>query len=62
MDDVRGKMKEKHPDAKVSELGKLMGEEWNKIKETDAATKYKEQAAEDKKRYEKAMETYKPSE
>jgi hypothetical protein len=61
MDDVRAKTKAENPDAKVSELGKIMGAEWNKIKESSAADKYKKQAEGDKQRYEKEMAKYKPS-
>lgn len=60
MDDIREKTKAANPDAKIAELGKIMGAEWNKIKETSAADKYKKQAENDKVRYEKAMKEYKP--
>lgn len=59
MDDVRAKTKAANPDAKIAELGKIMGADWNKIKETPAADKYRKQAEEDKVRYEKAMKEYK---
>lgn len=59
MADVRAKTKADNPDAGVAELGKIMGAEWNKIKETAAADKYKEKATADKARYEKEMKKYK---
>lgn len=59
MDDVREKTKKENPDAKVSELSKIMGEAWNQIKETKEAEKYKKQATADKERYDKAMAAYK---
>lgn len=59
MDDVREKTKAANPEAKVAELGKIMGAEWNKIKETPEADKYRKQAENDKIRYEKAMKEYK---
>ncbi|KAI8112164.1 hypothetical protein M9434_003488 [Picochlorum sp. BPE23] len=59
MADVRPKTKADNPDAGVAELGKIMGAEWNKIKETAAADKYKEKATADKARYEKEMKKYK---
>jgi hypothetical protein len=60
MDDVRPQTKKDNPDLSVSELAKVMGAEWNKIKETSEADKYKELAVKDKERYEKAMAKYKP--
>jgi len=60
MDDVRAKTKEENPDAKVSDLAKIMGEKWNAIKEKSEADKYKKQAEADKERYQKAMAKYKP--
>eukprot|EP00889_Picochlorum_renovo_P000962 jgi/Picre1/27992/NNA_000953.t1 len=59
MADVRAKTKADNPDAGVAELGKIMGAEWNKIKETAAADTYKEKATADKARYEKEMKKYK---
>ena len=59
MDDIRAKTKAANPDAGIAELGKIMGAEWNKIKETPEADKYRKQAEGDKIRYEKAMKEYK---
>jgi len=59
MDDRRAELKAANPEMNVAQLGKLMGEEWNKIKESSAADKYKTQAEEDKARYTKAMAAYK---
>lgn len=58
MDDERPKQKAANPDASVSDLAKLMGAEWNKIKGTPAAKKYEELAAKDKVRYEKEKAAY----
>jgi hypothetical protein len=58
MADARPKTKADNPDASVSELAKIMGAEWNKIKETDEAKKYVDMAAKDKARYEKEKAAY----
>jgi len=61
MDDVRARIKKENPDKSIGELAKVMGLEWNKIKEDSPKEfeKYNKKAAEDKARYEKAMEAYK---
>lgn len=59
MDDRRAELKAANPEMNVAQLGKLMGEEWNKIKESSAADKYKTQADADKARYTKEMAAYK---
>jgi len=58
MDDVRAKTRKDNPGASIGELGKLMGEAWNKIKGSKEADKYTKKAEEDKARYEKEMKEY----
>lgn len=50
----------KNKNAKTSEIGKLAGEEWKKIKENPKKKKkYDDMAIKDKIRYEKEMNEYK---
>ena len=50
--DVRPKFKEENPDAKMTDLTKLMGAKWKTLSDEDKAP-YEEKAKEDKARYEK---------
>lgn len=58
MDEMRPKFKVDFPELSVSDMGKKMGEEWNKIKETPAADKYRKLAVHEKERYEREMKEY----
>lgn len=60
MDDVRAQVKKDNPELSVSELGKKMGEMWNKIKDTTdpRIEGYRKQAAKDKERYEREIKAY----
>jgi hypothetical protein len=51
---------QEHPDMRVTEISKVLGQKW---RELDASEKkpYNDQAAQDKLRYEEAMEEYKES-
>lgn len=55
----RAVIKEANPDASFGELAKLISNEYKALDE-DAMRKYKDMAAEDKKRYAKEMESYTP--
>lgn len=50
-------MKASHPEAKVSEIGKLLGVAWNALPEADRKP-YTDKAQEDRLRYQKDMESY----
>jgi hypothetical protein len=57
----RKRLKEENEDATFGDLGKLAGEEWRGLSNTDKK-KYEEMNAEDKKRYAKEMKSYVPGE
>jgi len=56
--DVRPRRVEQHPDKEPKDITRLLGEEWKELNDKKK-TKYKEQAAEDKQRYEREMKAYK---
>ena len=56
--DVRDKVREKHPNASMGEVSKIMGEMWQKLSEKDKV-KYTEMASQDKERHEEEMDSYK---
>jgi hypothetical protein len=58
--DARAATAKKHPTKPMTELSKVMGDQWSKLSEK-SKEKYQKQAAEDKARYEKEMARYKPS-
>ncbi|CAB9507342.1 group protein B3 [Seminavis robusta] len=60
--DMRTKVAEENPDAKVTEISKILGEMWGKLDKTksgkNGAKKYEDMAAEDRDRYNKEKEVY----
>jgi hypothetical protein len=57
MKEVREQVKEENSNLKVSELSKIMGKMWRDMN-SDDKEKYNKEAAKDKERYKKDMETY----
>ena len=55
--DVRPGIREENPDMKITEVMSLIGEKWRELEEEDKKP-YEEQAAKDRKRYEKEMKAY----
>eukprot|EP00967_Tisochrysis_lutea_P155339 scaffold310684_cov28-Tisochrysis_lutea.AAC.2 len=53
----RERYKEEHPGAKVTEIGKLAGDEWRAM-DADAKAPWEEKAKGDKDRYEREMQEY----
>ena len=56
----RATIKEQHPEAKPTEIAKLLGVAWEECKEAGEAGPYEEAAAADKKRYEDEMKAWVP--
>jgi len=56
--DRRPKLKETHPDKKITDLSKLLGNEWKEMSESDKK-KWDEKAKQFKSKYDKDMEEYK---
>jgi len=56
--EVRQGIKEAHPEAKVTDISKLIGEQWKSLSETERK-KYEKKAVADKARYEKEMAAFK---
>jgi len=54
----RPEVKKNNPDVGFGQLGKLLGEAWKELPESDKST-FNEQAAKDKIRYQKELATYK---
>ncbi|GBG25086.1 High mobility group protein [Hondaea fermentalgiana] len=54
----RDTIKQKYPDADFATLGRLMGEEWKALSETQRSV-YVQRASEDRLKYDKAMAIYK---
>merc|ERR1712243_230014 len=55
--DVRPGIREENPDMKITEVMSLIGQQWRELEEEDKKP-YEEQAAKDRKRYEKEMKAY----
>jgi len=53
----RAEVRSLHPDLKITDIGKKLGEMWKALDETEKK-KYEDEAAKDKERYSHAMETY----
>ncbi|KAF9179360.1 hypothetical protein BGZ50_006978 [Haplosporangium sp. Z 11] len=53
----RDDIKKKHPEFKPTEITKMLGEEWQKLSETEKES-YGSMAEDDKKRYQSEMEAY----
>lgn len=53
----RDDIKKKHPEFKPTEITKMLGEEWQKLSETEKES-YGTMAENDKKRYQAEMENY----
>ncbi|KAI8353686.1 high mobility group box domain-containing protein [Mortierella sp. GBAus27b] len=53
----RDDIKKKHPEFKPTEITKMLGEEWQKLSETEKEN-YGNMAENDKKRYQSEMEAY----
>ncbi|OAQ33669.1 hypothetical protein K457DRAFT_68351 [Linnemannia elongata AG-77] len=53
----RDDIKKKHPGFKPTEITKMLGEEWQKLSETEKES-YGSMAEDDKKRYQTEMEEY----
>lgn len=53
----RDDIKKKHPEFKPTEITKMLGEEWQKLSETEKES-YGTMAENDKKRYQSEMEAY----
>ncbi len=56
--ETRPIVKKEHPDFKIGDVGKKLGELWRDLSETDKK-KYVENAAENKVKYEKELEKFK---
>ena len=57
--DRRETLKKQNPEAKITEISKLLGETWRGMSDKDKAP-YEKKAATDKARYEKEMAAYEP--
>jgi len=55
--DVRPGIREEQPDLKITQVMSLIGEKWREMEDEDKKP-YEEQAAADRKRYEKEMKQY----
>jgi len=55
--DVRPGIREENPDMKITEVMSMIGAQWRELDE-DEKKPYHEQAAKDRKRYEKEMKAY----
>ena len=55
--DIRPGIREENPDMKVTQVMCLIAEKWRELEEEDKKP-YEEQAAKDRKRYEKEMKAY----
>merc|ERR1711962_1839739 len=55
--DVRPGIREENPGMKITEVASLTGAQWRELGDAEKKP-YEEQAAKDKKRYEKEMEAY----
>merc|ERR1711962_1800162 len=55
--EVRPGIREENPDMKITEVAKLIGAQWRELEDGEKKP-YEEQAAKDKKRYEKEMQAY----
>lgn len=53
----RPKIKEENPSLAVTEVAKILGEKWGKVTPSEKKV-FEEQAAQDKKRYEQEIATY----
>eukprot|EP01025_Chloroclados_australasicus_P012162 TRINITY_DN1556_c0_g1_i1.p9 TRINITY_DN1556_c0_g1~~TRINITY_DN1556_c0_g1_i1.p9 ORF type:complete len:101 (+),score=18.27 TRINITY_DN1556_c0_g1_i1:131-433(+) len=53
----REEVKQKHPDKKVTEIGKVLGEMWRGLND-DQKKEYQDMAEQDKRRYEKDLSAY----
>jgi len=58
MNDNRAKVQKKNPEAKMTDMAKIMGDMWKQLGEA-AQKKYQDKAAAAKAKYDKAMEKYK---
>ncbi|GAX75226.1 hypothetical protein CEUSTIGMA_g2670.t1 [Chlamydomonas eustigma] len=56
--EMRPKVKEEHPDFKITEMASKLGELWKELDEK-AKKKFQDKAEKDKERYQKALEKYK---
>ncbi|KAJ1344690.1 hypothetical protein BSLG_000213 [Batrachochytrium salamandrivorans] len=56
----RPRIREENPEASFGELGKLLGAAWRELNDKDKLI-YTEKADEDKGRYERDMQSYKPN-
>jgi len=57
----RDELRKQYPDKKITEIGKELGKLWKELTD-DEKKPYADKAAEDKKRYTTAMESYTPPE
>jgi len=55
--DVRPGIREENPDMKITEVMSQIGAQWRELSDEDKKP-YEEQAAQDRKRYEKEMKAY----
>jgi hypothetical protein len=53
----RARIKDAHPDASFGEIGKILGQEWNSMSESDKKP-YAEKSQEDKDRYNEEMKAF----
>lgn len=58
-DDHRDTVKKANPDAKMTDLSKILGEQWGKLSDSQKK-KYNDLAQADKDRYNREMASYKP--
>ena len=59
---IRDEVKAENPGKKVGELSKIHSQMWNDIKDTEEGKIFFEKAEQDKERYVKEMEAWKPDE
>jgi len=59
--DKRQSVRDAHPELKITEVGKRLGEMWKALSESDRK-KYETMAGSDKQRYEREMQSYQPPE
>lgn len=58
--EVRDSVKKEHPELKMTDIAKKIGLKWKALNDSEKQP-YVDKAADDKKRYEKELETYKKS-
>ena len=58
---MRASVKEKNPSASFGEIAKIVGQDWKNLSESEK-NKYNKLVDEDKKRYERELANFKPSE